>query len=94
MEIDTDISIPITNFGYGNKKVLYIYFKLNFLKAICVGSDSNGYLGCFADIIDKDIRDLNGLGNYNTNTRNAGSLESCVAYCNSLNFTYSGLQYG
>ena len=79
---------------HDNKDIKTIYFKLIIFKATCPGSDSNGYLGCYADIIDNDIRDMNGLGDYNTNTKMGGSIESCVAYCKSLNFLYAGLQYG
>ena len=39
-------------------------------------------------------RDLNGLGDFITNTNGGGSVETCIAYCKNLNFAYAGVQYG
>jgi hypothetical protein len=40
----------------------------------------------------KNVRDLNGtLGN---NDIGGGSIDSCVAHCFSMNFTYAGAQFG
>ena len=67
---------------------------LKALRAICAGSDSNGYLGCFADIINSGNRDISGLGITNTNTQGGGSVDSCITYCKSLNYKYAGVQSG
>ena len=44
--------------------------------------------------MDGSTLDLNGLGQGNINTNGGGSVETCIAYCKSLNFIYAGVQYG
>ena len=50
-------------------------------------------IGCYADVINNNKRDLNGLGLTNA-TNGVGSVESCISFCTSRGFLYAGLQSG
>jgi hypothetical protein len=53
-------------------------------------------MGCYADlnIISRDLDGLDSLGIGGINKIGGGSIESCIAYCYSLNFSYAGAQFG
>ena len=53
-------------------------------------------MGCYADlnIIARDLNGLDSLGIGVNNKVGGGSIETCVAYCYSLNFSYAGAQFG
>jgi hypothetical protein len=60
------------------------------LKGSC--SISILYVGCYGDVINSPIRDLNGLGISTTNEIAGGSIEACIAFCSSKGFIYAGVQ--
>ena len=69
---------------------IYLFFKLKTFKAQC--STPYIYIGCYADVINGDIRDLSGLGTTSVNQVGAGSVKTCVAYCATLGYIYAGVQ--
>ena len=76
------------------RKLVLFYFLLA-QRLTCSGSDSNGYLGCFADDLDEYWqRDLSVFGIGTTNTKGGGSIESCIAYCNQFQVLFAGVQNG
>jgi len=52
------------------------------------------YVGCYADVINSNTRDLNGVEFNNSIKVAGGSVETCVAFCLSKNFSYAGVQNG
>ncbi len=52
------------------------------------------YVGCFADVIASQNRDLSGLGLTYVNNIGGGSIANCTTYCLSLGFFYAGVQVG
>ena len=52
------------------------------------------YIGCYADVINSNNRDLNGLGLTLGNFLGGGSLDTCVDYCTTKGFLYAGAQNG
>ena len=53
-------------------------------------------MGCYADlnIISRDLNGLDSIGQGMNYKVGGGSIETCVAYCYSLNFSYAGAQFG
>ena len=51
------------------------------------------YIGCYGDVFNSNVRDLNGFGNA-PNLFGGTSITSCVNLCTYLNFKYSGNEAG
>ena len=58
--------------------------------------DCQYYMGCYADpsIYSRDLNGLDSIGQGMNYKVGGGSIETCVAYCYSLNFSYAGAQFG
>ncbi len=71
---------------------LFFYNKWKLIKK----KDCQAYMGCYADlnIISRDLDGLDSIGIGGINKIGGGSIESCIAYCYSLNFSFAGAQFG
>jgi hypothetical protein len=45
-------------------------------------------------VINNSSRDLNGFGLTTTHAEGGGSVETCVVFCSTKNFTFAGVQNG
>ena len=72
------------------KEILFLILKIKTITK----DQCQSYIGCYADVYNSINRDLSGTGLNAVNYKGGGSINSCIAYCSSMNFLYAGNQNG